>query len=99
MTKLICISLLSVKRIMIKGVKLVMRLFKKSKVILSLAQIIYSARKSTSMNQTFTLSTLRKRERKGSAEDPSVRSRLRVIYEASMLISRSSLYPEKQSVR
>lgn len=60
---------------MAKGVKLFMKLFKTSKAILSLARVIYSTRKSTSMNQTFTNQWKRKREKERCIEGSSARPR------------------------
>jgi len=54
-----------------------MRLFKTSKAILSLARVIYSTRKFTSMNQTFTNQRYKnkKKKKEESAEGLSERPR------------------------
>lgn len=84
---------------MAKGVKLFMGLFKTSKAILLLAWIIYSMRKSTSMGQTFTNQCYGK-EKKREAQKVRLHARgVRMIYDASMLISRPPLHPEKQCFR
>lgn len=79
---------------MVTGVKL----FKTTKAILSLAWIIYSTRKSTSIGHTFANQCYRnEKEKKGKAQKVRLHARgVRVIYDASMLISRPSLHPEKQ---
>jgi len=83
---------------MVKRVKLFMRLFKTSKAILSLARVIYSTRKFTSMDQTFTNQRYEnKKKKKRKAQKVCLNARgVRVIYDASMLISRPPLHPEKQ---
>lgn len=72
-----------------------MELYKRSKVILSLAQVIYLARKSMSMGQTFIIGTIieRKKEKGKCAGGPPAHIRgVRVIYDMSMLISKPPLF-------
>lgn len=56
---------------MTEGVKLFMELFKTSKAILSLARIIYSTRKSTSMGQTFTNQRYGNEKEEGAEGSPA----------------------------